>query len=543
VRGDKSTASQAQGVPEREHLKKLARDLRERLQMEAVAYSADGREFSYEAPISSDIQVGGWVRLETAAGDRFLGQVTTETIAVREGPQVKLDFEPNAEDTNGAERLVSQTHFRMRLRHTTGTGVLLAKARSDGRLHPPQETDTFDEATITAAGGDLVRGYLQTMAGARATLSVGAVQRCTGSPEAFLRADGFDRHTFLCGQSGSGKTYALGLLLEQLLLHTELNLVIIDPNSDFVRLNHVRRGTPAAGVRAYKARAKNLQIMRPGTIARGRNALRAWFSDLAEPEQASALQLDALLDRQEYSELSSIADEIGDRRYSLHDVLKLTRTSRSNASRDLALRIQNLGVADWSVWASGKQPSSADLLQEDTRAVVLDVGTLATASEKAVVAATVLGNLWRRREQRRPTLIVIDEAHNVCPDEPVNALQANATQYCVNIAAEGRKFGLYLVVSTQRPQKVHRNVLSQCDNLLLMRMNSRSDLTELSSAFSFVAASLLEEALRFRQGEALLAGRIVPAPLIARLTGRVSEEGGADIPASWAEKAPTVSPS
>jgi uncharacterized protein len=49
-------------------------------------------------------------------------------------------------------------------------------------------------------------------------------------------ASGFDRHTFLCGQSGSGKTYSLGVILERLLIETDLRMVVLDPNSDFVRL-------------------------------------------------------------------------------------------------------------------------------------------------------------------------------------------------------------------------------------------------------------------------------------------------------------------
>jgi hypothetical protein len=522
-------------LPERERLKELRRDLRERLAMEAVAFSADGREFSYEAPISADIQVGGWVVLEASSGERFLGQVTTEEITVTEGPQLSMDL---ASDGDGQPEHghVSRAGFRVRIRHTAGTGILLGKEVKKGELAPPQEGDTFDDAAIMAADGAIVSRYLDTMGGSRARLTMGTVERCADAPKAFLRADGFDRHTLLCGQSGSGKTYALGLLLEQLILHTDLNITIIDPNSDFVRLGEVRKGVSEKDARGYRARARALQVLRPASVAsNNRSVLRAWFSDLAEAEQASALQLDPLADREEYSELSAIAESIGERRYSLDDVLDRARASDSPAARDLALRIENLRVTDWDVWAKGRQPSSADVLRDSTRATVADIGTLATPSEKSAVAATVLGNLWRRREQRRPTLIVIDEAHNVCPAEPDTPLQGNATEYCVNIAAEGRKFGLYLLVSTQRPQKVHRNVLSQCDNVLLMRMNSRADLAELSGAFSFIAPSLIEESMRFRQGETLLAGKIVPTPLIARVSGRISEEGGADVPATWAE--------
>jgi DNA helicase HerA-like ATPase len=71
--------------------------------------------------------------------------------------------------------------------------------------------------------------------------------------------------------------------------------------------------------------------------------------------------------------------------------------------------------------------------------------------------------------------IVIDEAHNVCPAEPRDQLTALATADAIRIAGEGRKFSLYLIVVTQRPQKVDENVLSQCDNLVLMRMNSLAD--------------------------------------------------------------------
>ena len=77
---------------------------------------------------------------------------------------------------------------------------------------------------------------------------------------------------------------------------------------------------------------------------------------------------------------------------------------------------------------------------------------------------------------------------------PTDALTALATEHAVRIAAEGRKFGLYLLVSTQRPQKVHENVVSQCDNLVLMRMNSVADLAYVGDVFSFVHPGLLGQA-------------------------------------------------
>jgi DNA helicase HerA-like ATPase len=131
-------------------------------------------------------------------------------------------------------------------------------------------------------------------------------------------------------------------------------------------------------------------------------------------------------------------------------------------------------------------------------------------------------------------LVVVDEAHNVCPAAPGDALTAAATRTAVAIAAEGRKFGLYLLVSTQRPQKVDANVLSQCDNLILMRLNSDADGAFAREAFSFVPAGLVALAPAFGQGEALVAGKMAPHPALVRFGARVSAEGGADVSAAWA---------
>ena len=177
------------------------------------------------------------------------------------------------------------------------------------------------------------------------------------------------------------------------------------------------------------------------------------------------------------------------------------------------MRTRNLGIDRWQIWSGNDPGSLEELVQPDgPRCVVADLGSLETRGEQAVAAEALLASLWRRRAAREPLLIVIDEAHNVCPARPEDPLTPLATEHAVRIAGEGRKFGLVLLVATQRPQKVHENVLSQCDNLVLMRMNSRSDLARAVGDFSFVPSPLLALASEFRQGEAVVAGKLVPSP-------------------------------
>ena len=89
---------------------------------------------------------------------------------------------------------------------------------------------------------------------------------------------------------------------------------------------------------------------------------------------------------------------------------------------------------------------------------------------------------------------------------------------------------------TQRPQKIPENVLSQADNLVLMRLNSLADAAFAEAAFSFVPPGLIERSAIFRLGEGLIAGKISPEPALLRFGARISEEGGADVPATWAAR-------
>jgi DNA helicase HerA-like ATPase len=168
--------------------------------------------------------------------------------------------------------------------------------------------------------------------------------------------------------------------------------------------------------------------------------------------------------------------------------------------------------------------------------MVLDIGTLGSSVEKQVIANATLTHFWQQRHRRQPIMIVIDEAHNICPQEASSPMQAISTETMIRIAGEGRKFGLYLLLASQRPNKIHNNVLSQCDNLLLMRMNSQADLAHLVSILSQIPPSLMEQATNFSIGKALVAGRIVQNPIFARFEGRLSEEGGGDIPTTWAAR-------
>jgi DNA helicase HerA-like ATPase len=468
------------------------RDVREALERAVLplATSVDGRRFSLQSSLHGlELEAGGYVMLDSA-GTRRLGQV--------------LSLDLHSQDATGPDLP------QVRIRVARGEGVVL-----DGDGRP------FHDAKVAAARADDVGRALDRLR-PRSALTVGELALAPRVPLE-LDASGFGRHTFVCGQSGSGKTYSLGVLLERILLETSLRVVVLDPNSDYVRLAEARAGADRELADRHAAIAGSIAI-RSGVEGPGRVGVR--FRELGPAQQAALLRLDPLADRAEYADLMALLEDDGAR--GLADL-------ESGGSEELRLRVRNLGVDRWGIWPGADGPSMVPELEDPNgpRCVVVDLGSLGSREEQALAAGAVLERLWRGRAGRNPIAVVIDEAHNVCPAEPGDAITAMATEDAIRIAGEGRKFGLYLIVVTQRPQKVHENVVSQCENLVLMRMNSTADLAHVGQVFSFVPRGLIDRAATFRQGEALVAGKIASHPALIRFGDRITQEGGTDV-SGWA---------
>lgn len=455
----------------------------------AGAMSRDGRTFSFGHGGETPMLPGDLVILRPGDGGPFLGQIREQAAGSGRGSAVESG------------------------------GVLIGLLGEDGVLHRPARRP-FASASVEPAE---VRHLEALQRASSATLPVGTWTSCGIEVPATLRAQGFGRHTFLCGQSGSGKTYALGVILEQLLLHTDLRTVVLDPNADFVRIGRARPDAPAEEAALWGL--LDVRVLGANS-ATGTDPLRMRFATLPRQAQAAVLRLDPLADRGEYNHFLHVV--AGSEPRDIDAVVRQLEQGEPDG-RSLGQRIENLGMLDWEVWA-GPLPSAAEVVDDGARLTVLDLGGFRSPYEPLAVTLDLVEGLWAGRERRTPTLIVIDEAHNICPAEPSGTMQVALVERLIQIAAEGRKYGLWLLLSTQRPSKIHPQVLSQCDNLVLMRMNSPGDIAELAGVFGFVPPTMLRSSQFFEQGEALIAGGIVPAPAVVRMGARLTLEGGGDVP-------------
>ena len=402
---------------------------------------------------------------------------------------------------------------------TVGTGMVIGTLDGDGVLRRASRPP-FASSPLTPAAPEELAGLQRSAA---AGLTVGTWHTAGDRTTAELRAGGFNRHTFLCGQSGSGKTYALGVLLERLILGTDLRVVVMDPNADFVRLGETKDGAP--GTEAARL-AERVRVLRSDSSrSEGTEPLRMRFRTMARKAQAAVVQLDPVRDHDEYNAFITLLAQLGDVDLG---VLLGSMKEGTAAEQRLARRIENLGLPQWEVWAFDL-PSAADVVTGARGVTVMDLGGFGDPAEPLAICLEVVDELWAQRDRRVPTLLVIDEAHNLCSTDPGNPVAQLLLDRLIQIAAEGRKYGLWLLLSSQRPSKIHPQILSQCDNLMLMRMNSPDDIAELGRVFGFAPQEMLRASTGFLQGEALLAGGFAPVPMRATMRERLTHEGGSDV--------------
>ena len=286
-----------------------------------LATSVDGRRFSFQASLYGlGLQIGGYVVLEGGGLSR-LGQIITLELD-RLSTEMMLP-------TDAAGAPENRTQIQIRL--ACGEGTIL-----DGDPAP------FHDVLVRPATGPEVEAWLRRSARRNAHLRLGELALATRVP-CLADAGGFNRHTFLCGQSGSGKTYSLGVILEQLLIETDLRVVVLDPNSDFVRLGQVRDGADPALARRYQEAARGVAVYSAG--APGGRRLRLHAADIDPATQAAALRLDPIEDREEYAALAEFLTS-GPQL----DLEALSGADHPEARR-LALRLRNLGVDRFGVWA------------------------------------------------------------------------------------------------------------------------------------------------------------------------------------------------
>lgn len=141
--------------------------------------------------------------------------------------------------------------------------------------------------------------------------------------------------------------------------------------------------------------------------------------------------------------------------------------------------------------------------------------------------------------RKQPILVVLDEAHRFLPDGGDSA----AHRTVARIAKEGRKYGVGLMVVTQRPSDVDSSILSQCGTMLALRVANEKDRHAVRGALPDDLGDLAALLPSLRTGEALVLGAAlqVPSRIRVRLATHKPDGGDPPLPRGWQQaKRPAV---
>ena len=202
-------------------------------------------------------------------------------------------------------------------------------------------------------------------------------------------------------------------------------------------------------------------------------------------------------------------------------------------------------IVDTRSYFRARPPKSA-------RLEVIDLPSFPDVKTRSLALNSVLATEWERarkswedaienpiaKDTRVPTFIVVDEAHNLVPMEPRDIAAETLREQFRTIAAEGRKYGMFLILCTQRPDKIDPMVLSECENRAIMKLGSRVVLEKTRELLGLedVSGAMLSKCLEFEVGRALLVGQWAKSgPELLYSAMRRTVEGGRGLRAEhWA---------
>lgn len=445
-----------------------------------------------------------------------------------------------------------------------------------------------------------------------------------------VSADLMDSHTVIVAQSGSGKSFFLGRLVEELLMRTKCRCLIFDPDGDFSRMDQVnedvwqersydlRSGnallshdTKNAFLSSWRGIQKRVRTHRPLSSGSIGQHLDIWWPGLSidmleevfdDPMKRSELyhchsfvkaiselqmirtklgrQEGTLIDRAEqiynaWGDKNNTTDKIEAFlnqefeipqagqvgtifpipfvSWSMHKDLAKRKQAMEQVKRRAAssLRYFNKEMARFyfgktreyeatDIVAKEPPKSSRDLPRLD----VVDLASLPDNNTRYLVTNTIIAEEWERARQnwwetmvenmddtRVPVFVVLEEAHNFIPEEPRNRAQAALRDQFRTIAAEGRKYGLFLILVSQRPDKLDHLILSECASKAIMRLDSRTivQLVREKLGLQDIDPYTLDRTIQFKKGRVLVTGQWTSRPEIFYCAARRTLQGGRDL--------------
>ncbi len=163
----------------------------------------------------------------------------------------------------------------------------------------------------------------------------------------------------------------------------------------------------------------------------------------------------------------------------------------------------------------GLERAAGEAFTKRNQVIIIDLNSVEDEIVELVsaVIARMLFRFLRHAEPRNrfPIHLLLEEAHRYVASTP-SRFSIDATKIFERIAKEGRKYGMFVLLASQRPSELSKTVLSQCSNFLVHRIQNPDDLSQIRQMTPFISDSVLKRLPSLPRQHALVFGTSVNLP-------------------------------
>jgi len=371
------------------------------------------------------------------------------------------------------------------------------------------------------------------------------------SATAFLDGDKFfQRHAALLGSTGSGKSWTVATIIERAARLPSANLIVLDLHGEYSQLKYARQlripgpddlQSPEPSLLFLPYWLMNAEELVAMFVDRSEftahnqtlvfqreveQAKRTFLQQAGKPEVLNAFTVDSPVPFPLDTVIGSIDSlntemvqgarglKQGDFYGQFSRLLVRVGTKRNDKRYGFLFQAPKALHTYDAFHALAKQ--LLDFTQEQSKVKVIDFSEVPADALPIMlgIAARLIYYLqfWMPKEKRHPVAIICDEAHVYLPRDRGNPNEERALACFEKVAKEGRKYGVSIVVVSQRPSDVNATILSQCNNVVALRLTNSDDQAVVKKLMPESLSALLEMLPILDIGEALVVGDAVLLP-------------------------------
>ena len=366
----------------------------------------------------------------------------------------------------------------------------------------------------------------------------------------------FQRHAAILGSTGSGKSWTVASILEQAAKLPSSSLIVFDLHGEYRELTYARQlrvpvpeelgmaDESLLFLPYWLLNAEELQAMfidRSEFSAHNQvmafqdtvvSAKKQTLTDLGKAEVLSAFTLDSpvpfkideVLKEIENLNSQMVQGSKGEKQGPFYGQFSrlLLRLNSKVSDKRYGFLFQAPDIEHAYEAMSKMVTRLMDYASDKAQIKVIDFSEVPADILPIIVGlvARILYQVqfWTDRNKRRPLALVCDEAHLYLPKKDgKNPAEQRAIENFEKIAKEGRKYGVALLVISQRPADVSSTILSQCNNVIALRLTNGEDQSTVRRLMPESLEGLMDTLPILDIGEALVVGDAVLLPSRIRI--------------------------